>query len=97
MATAEVLPPSDALSAADGSRRFDRHDLDSLRFCAVVAVYVCHSIPNNVVAASSRADGGLSLRFLAAMKDSGNFGVCLSFALSSFLITELLRRKLEGI
>jgi peptidoglycan/LPS O-acetylase OafA/YrhL len=32
---------------------------------------------------------------LAAVKDAGNFGVCLFFLLSAFLITELLRREYE--
>ncbi|HMD19358.1 MAG TPA: acyltransferase [Alloacidobacterium sp.] len=95
MATAEILHADQVKSATEGTKRFYRPELDALRFFAFLAVYVCHSIPNEVVAsASARSNGWICL--LAAIKDAGNFGVCLFFMLSAFLITELLRRELEA-
>jgi len=94
MATAEILHAGSAACATEGAQRFYRPELDALRFCAFLAVYVCHSIPNQAVAAS-QIRGNPWLRLLAAIKDAGNFGVCLFFMLSAFLITELLRREHE--
>lgn len=61
--------------------RFDRAELDILRFLAFFLVFLDHAIarvPN---------------RFLAAIKDGGAFGVSIFFALSAYLITELLFRE----
>jgi peptidoglycan/LPS O-acetylase OafA/YrhL len=97
MATRDIVFP-DRASRAKGAesdakneeRRFYRPELDALRFFAFLAVYLCHSIPNALMAGASSAN-----RILAAIKDAGNFGVCLFFLLSAFLITELLRREVE--
>lgn len=94
MATAEILHGSGATLAAGRVQRFYRPELDALRFFAFLAVYVCHSISNDAVSAASQVRGVSCLRLLAAIKDAGNFGVCLFFTLSAFLITELLRREL---
>lgn len=69
--------------------RFYRPELDVLRFAAFLCVFVCHSIPNLSLDQSS----GIVQRLIAAIKDAGNFGVCIFFLLSSYLITELLRRE----
>jgi peptidoglycan/LPS O-acetylase OafA/YrhL len=68
--------------------RFYRPELDVLRFAAFLCVFACHSIP----AVSS--DHGSAGKWLMALKDAGNFGVCIFFLLSSYLITELLRREI---
>lgn len=91
MTTAELLRADRVERAAETAQRFYRPELDALRFCAFLAVYVCHSIPNRAL-----AEAGLRIRILAAIKDAGNFGVCLFFMLSAFLITELLRREREA-
>jgi peptidoglycan/LPS O-acetylase OafA/YrhL len=57
-----------------------------LRFAAFLCVFACHSLP----AVSPDDSAG---RWLMALKDAGNFGVCIFFLLSSYLITELLRRE----
>src|ERR1700748_2451165 len=75
--------------------RFYRAKLDALRLFAFLSVYVCHSIPNAWVADSYSHQNSMSARIFVAVKDSGNFGVCLFFLLSAFLITELLRREYE--
>jgi peptidoglycan/LPS O-acetylase OafA/YrhL len=94
MATAEVLCDREIGSVA--AQRFYRPELDALRFFAFLAVYLCHSIPNNAAVADSQAHS-FWLQFLVAIKDAGNFGVCLFFMLSAFLITELLRREQERL
>lgn len=93
MATAEVLQADCVEHATVSAQRFYRPELDALRFCAFLAVYICHSIPNGVVDEASHPGSGIWLHLLAAVKDAGNFGVCLFFILSAFLITELLRRE----
>ena len=102
MATRDTVFPDRASHAQDAestakkkARSFYRPELDALRFFAFLAVYLCHSIPNALVAGASNANSGLEIRILAAIKDAGNFGVCLFFLLSAFLITELLRREVE--
>jgi peptidoglycan/LPS O-acetylase OafA/YrhL len=95
MTTAEIIRPSDANSIKGIAPHFYRPELDALRFLAFLAVYVCHSIPNAWVADASRTGTRTSIQALAAVKDAGNFGVCLFFLLSAFLITELLRREYE--
>jgi peptidoglycan/LPS O-acetylase OafA/YrhL len=92
MATAEILP-IDRVDYSTECQHFYRPELDGLRFCAFLAVYICHSIPNGVVAGVSQPRSNVWIRILAAVKDAGNFGVCLFFMLSAFLITELLRRE----
>jgi peptidoglycan/LPS O-acetylase OafA/YrhL len=93
MATAEMFRADGTDLAMQKAPTFYRPELDALRFCAFLAVYVCHSIPNEAVAAGSQVRGYSGLRLLAAIKDAGNFGVCLFFMLSAFLITELMRRE----
>lgn len=94
MATAEVLRENEIGFAAAGEQKFYRPELDALRFFAFLAVYLCHSIPKDVIAGAAQARDSW-LQLLAAVKDAGNFGVCLFFMLSAFLITELLRREKE--
>ena len=96
MATAEILRADRVEYAAQAAPRFYRPELDALRFFAFLAVYVCHSIPNSSVGESAYTEGAGWVRLLAVIKDAGNFGVCLFFMLSAFLITELLRRELEA-
>ncbi|MGC1296933.1 MAG: acyltransferase [Alloacidobacterium sp.] len=96
MATGQILRADGTEFETMRVQRFYRPELDALRFCAFLAVYVCHSIPNNAVAAVAHTHGYSWLRLLAAIKDAGNFGVCLFFMLSAFLITELLRREHEA-
>jgi len=95
MATVEILRRG-ANERAMEVERFYRPELDALRFFAFLAVYVCHSIPNDAMAGASQKNSDSLLSLLAAIKDAGNFGVCLFFMLSAFLITELLRREQEA-
>jgi len=72
--------------------RFYRPELDALRFFAFLAVFACHGLPfpggqhPHILEATA-------WRILQLVREAGSFGVCLFFVLSSYLITELLRRE----
>jgi peptidoglycan/LPS O-acetylase OafA/YrhL len=63
--------------------RFYRPELDVLRFVAFLTVYLAHTIP---------VDPG-SPRWVYALSNATGFGVQVFFALSAYLITELLTRE----
>jgi peptidoglycan/LPS O-acetylase OafA/YrhL len=90
------LPPRIAAQTAPTAvpkvATFYRPELDVLRFIAFLSVFVCHGLPFNEpqqVQASTK----FLWRSLQGIREAGNFGVCLFFVLSSYLITELLRRE----
>src|SRR5947207_1159181 len=67
--------------------RFYRPELDGLRFFAFLAVYINHTL------LLDPARGELWKRALGSIGTAGAFGVDLFFALSAYLITELLLRE----
>ena len=74
--------------------RFYRPELDGLRFFAFLAVFLNHALPQG---ADVWIAAGLSPAVAVAAEllvTGGGMGVDLFFALSSFLITELLVREL---
>ena len=75
----EVSDPAPASVA----RSFYRPELDVLRFCCFLLVFVHH-------AGAERAQGNA---FIRAVLGLGSLGVPVFFLLSSFLITELLLRE----
>lgn len=62
--------------------RFYRPELDGLRFFAFLSVFCAHAF----LPVSANVPQN-------PITNSGNFGVCLFFLLSSYLITELLLRE----
>ena len=74
--------------------RFEYHpELDVLRFVAFLAVFMHHALPRD---ASLYIRYGLSpaaTQWLLTAKEAGAFGLDLFFALSAYLITELLLRE----
>lgn len=68
-------------------------ELDILRFFAFFAVFIHHSFPLN--AESYQGKLAPFSQWIAATVSAGGFGVDLFFALSSYLITELLIREYE--
>ena len=77
------------------AQHFYRPELDALRLLAFLMVWFSHSLP-------TMAEGlahGINQRLLwwvEAIREAGNFGVCVFFFLSAYLITELLRRERES-
>jgi peptidoglycan/LPS O-acetylase OafA/YrhL len=71
--------------------RFHRPELDALRFGAFLLVFLHHALPH----ASSEIAGlpRVVAQGIAAVGRAGALGVDLFFALSAYLITELLRRE----
>ena len=65
----------------NGTARFYKPELDCLRFVAFLLVFFCHALPSNPHSP------------LEHIRITGEFGVCLFFFLSSYLITELLERE----
>ena len=78
--------------SATGQRRFYRPELDLLRFCAFLSVFLHHGLPGIDPSHYSGKLASLANAFVVA-KQAGSFGVCLFFVLSAYLITELLLRE----
>jgi peptidoglycan/LPS O-acetylase OafA/YrhL len=77
----------------DNGRSFYHPELDALRFVAFLAVFVHHALPRD---ARLYLDNGLSpavTEWILTVKEAGAFGLDLFFALSAYLITELLLRE----
>jgi peptidoglycan/LPS O-acetylase OafA/YrhL len=77
--------------ATESSResRFYEPELDVLRFCAFLAVFLFHLLPSDYASLLPRF-GKLVPGLLAAAHNAMSFGVCVFFLLSSYLITKLL-------
>ncbi|MDP8984889.1 MAG: acyltransferase [Pseudomonadota bacterium] len=67
-----------------------RPELDILRFVAFMMVFSYHVLP------SATGQGSFFHHLLLPLRDAGAFGVPVFFALSSFLITDLLVREIEA-
>lgn len=81
--------------SATGQRRFYRPELDVLRFFAFLSVFLHHGLPGIDPSHYSGKLATVAKAFVIA-KQAGSFGVCLFFALSAYLITELLLREQQG-
>jgi peptidoglycan/LPS O-acetylase OafA/YrhL len=78
---------------ADRREHFYHYELDILRFGAFFMVYLGHALPTNAETyLRSRLTRAIASP-LAGMANAGTFGVDLFFALSAYLITELLLRE----
>ncbi len=90
------VPFSDQINNAEKTGKsspFYLPELDILRFFAFFAVFIHHSLPQSPDAYQGKLAAFSKL--IAATVTAGGFGVDLFFALSSFLITELLIREFE--
>ncbi len=74
---------------------FYRPELDSLRFFAFLAVFLCHTLPGSEVFYIERGIPRALGVVLAAISRAGSYGVDLFFVLSAYLITTLLLREQE--
>jgi peptidoglycan/LPS O-acetylase OafA/YrhL len=80
-------------SSVHSKGTFYHPELDVLRFVAFLAVFIHHALPRE---ASLYIADGLSpavTQWILTAKEAGAFGLDLFFALSAYLITELLLRE----
>jgi peptidoglycan/LPS O-acetylase OafA/YrhL len=92
---AEAVYSVPSTEKTTGRNRFYRPELDVLRFGAAFSVFLSHSFskdPSWWIAHGTPIPIAVILSYLTT---TGGFGVDLFFALSSFLITELLLRERE--
>ena len=75
--------------------RFYHPELDILRFFAFLGVFCHHALPHDVSFYSALGVPRVGGSVLASAGATGAFGVDLFFALSDYLITELLLREKE--
>src|SRR3954471_13974328 len=86
------MQATQVLGEGPRTERFYRPELDGLRFVAFFAVYLNHTLLFGVGAHRPGLVGALEA-VLGTVGVAGAFGVDLFFALSAYLITELLLRE----
>jgi peptidoglycan/LPS O-acetylase OafA/YrhL len=84
-----------------GVSRGYRPELDAVRFLAFLLVFIHHALPRDPGAATigdafSSPGHGFGRYLLAAFANSCGMGLCLFFALSAYLITDLLLSEREA-
>src|SRR5262245_24185351 len=84
-----------AATSPHDTPRFYRPELDGLRFLAALGVFLFHALPSDVGPLIERGIPHGIARVVVAIVQTGGAGVDFFFALSAFLITELLWRELE--
>ena len=77
----------------DSHRNFYHPELDVLRFFAFLAVFMHHALPRDAYLYVDKGFSPAVTEWLLAAKEAGAFGLDLFFALSAYLITELLLRE----
>lgn len=77
----------------DSHRNFYHPELDVLRFFAFLAVFMHHALPRDAYLYVNKGFSPAVTEWLLAAKEAGAFGLDLFFALSAYLITELLLRE----
>lgn len=80
-------------SKVHSGKTFYHPELDVLRFVAFLAVFMHHALPRDARLYTSNGLSSTATEFLLTAKEAGAFGLDLFFALSAYLITELLLRE----
>jgi peptidoglycan/LPS O-acetylase OafA/YrhL len=75
------------------NRHFYHPELDVLRFVAFLGVFMHHALPRDARLYINHGLSPTATQWLLAAKEAGAFGLDLFFALSAYLITELLLRE----
>ena len=89
----QTLPASLPGTATVTKASFYRPELDALRFFAFFAVYLTHSLSHEAGDYARYHLPHMAGELMAAIANSGRFGVTLFFLLSGYLITSLLLRE----
>jgi peptidoglycan/LPS O-acetylase OafA/YrhL len=100
MSAVELVPTPASEGTSMGARglsvgptqRFYRPELDALRFGAFACVYIAHAVPAIHLKGNPALDRP-SGHWMQLIGETGNFGVCLFFVLSAYLITEIMRQE----
>ena len=77
----------------ESDRVFYHPELDVLRFFAFLAVFFHHALPRDAALYLRNGFSPAATELVLAAKSAGAYGVDLFFALSAYLITELLLRE----
>ena len=80
-------------TSVEAKRTFYHPELDVLRFIAFLAVFMHHALPRDASLYIAKGFSPAVTQWLLTAKEAGAFGLDLFFALSSYLITELLLRE----
>ena len=80
-------------SPEERARVFYHPELDVLRFVAFLAVFMHHAMPRDARLYINAGFSPTATEWILAAKEAGAFGVDLFFALSAYLITQLLLRE----
>jgi peptidoglycan/LPS O-acetylase OafA/YrhL len=80
-------------TSAENKNTFYHPELDVLRFVAFLAVFIHHALPRDASLYLAKGLSPALTQWLLTAKEAGAFGLDLFFALSSYLITELLLRE----
>lgn len=78
---------------SESKKTFYHPELDVLRFAAFLAVFMHHGLPRDERLYVNSGLSETATQWLLTTKEAGAFGLDLFFALSSYLITELLLRE----
>ncbi len=93
MSTVVVMPSTTALKSTE---RFYRPELDALRFFAFLGVFIFHAAPRSMDFYDAAGAPHWLSHLLIPTFGAGAFGVDLFFALSAYLITNLLLRERDA-
>ena len=77
----------------EAKNTFYHPELDVLRFIAFLAVFMHHALPRDASVYLAKGLSPVVIQWIMTAKEAGAFGLDLFFALSSYLITELLLRE----
>ena len=94
MQTGPDVRPGSRLNEGKTSSKptFYRPELDLLRLAAFLLVFIHHALPNSADEYQGLFTPGVA-RVLSAVASACGYGLCLFFALSAYLIAELLLRE----